>query len=160
VYVSPEKLEQMKNAYECLLYKRIGDEELPYLYPMENNSKCYQTYDKIILPLIQRNKPKFIYTIVMSVLTIIIIGIINYKPVDFQVTVYMQPSETVYEFEYRRMNLNSYEYEIMGSLPGIQKPRIDYQNYFPANGVEASLLGIYNGRSSLTRASRKRHRVL
>lgn len=143
VYISPEKLEQMKSAYECLLYKRIEDEELQYLYPLESNSRCYQTYDKIICPLMKRHKPKIIYTIVMSVLTIIIICVINYKPVDFQVTVYLQPSETVYEYESRIMNLDAYEYEMLGSLPGIKKPRIDYQNYYPANGAGANLLGLY-----------------
>lgn len=141
---TPEQLEEMKEAYISLLYKRIPDEELEWLYPYESQSYAYQAWKRVssvLSPYMKRYRAKIIYTMVMFFLTLLIILIINYKPVELRITVLHEPPVNVMEYQYRSQLINTIETELKEFLY-IQKPAIEYQSIFADVGmpVENSLL--------------------
>lgn len=127
--ISPEQLEQMKKAYLTLLYKRIDDTELAGLYPQYHQGPYSEFCHRILIPFLNRERPKIIYTAVMCSLSIIIIFIMNFTPADLKIAVFTKPYDSVMDYQIRDLYTNGIEAEIPEIILGIRRPIIYYENY-------------------------------
>ncbi len=146
---TPGQLAKMKEAYESLLYKRINDEELQYLYPRESQSIGYQAWklsSRLAGPFLRRHRGKVIYTLVMSMLTLIIILIINYQPVDLKITVIHDPIASMMEYHYRTQLIDAFKMELQEYLSAIQKPVLEYQSLFSDEGLSFEDLSFFSAK--------------
>lgn len=135
---STNDLLQMKEAYQCLLYKRIEDKELKDLYPQENQGLCHQALRygvKLMAPFVKRHRAKIIYTCVMLVLTFLIIQIMQYQPVDLKIAVLSDPAGSIFEYQIRRELMDAYEAEIMDNVVTIRRPVVEYQSVYSPEGT-------------------------
>ena len=140
-----EDLEQMKSAYLQLVYKRIDDSELIDLYPIENNSYWYKAYQycaEISQPFLIRNKAKLIYTLIMSILTIIIIQIINYQPVDLRIVILSEPATSIFEYQLRCELACAFEGEMQYSIY-VKKPNVEYNSLFYSDIYQQEKIDFY-----------------
>lgn len=145
VNMTPEEIEQMKSAYEYLVYKRIDDQELETLYPLENNSLSHQLWKELVRtigPFLILHKAKVIYTLVMCAITFIIICVKNYQPVDLRIVVFSRPSVSIYEYEFRNQIMDRFESEILVNISGIERPAMELQFYYPGEDVDSSNAGL------------------
>ena len=131
--MSPEEIEQIKKAYEHLLYRRIEEEELKDLYPQERTDLGYKMWKsgvKVAAPFLNRHRGKVIYTLVMCVLTYVIIFIRTYQPIDLRIAVLSKPSESVFEFEIKSQCAQIFEDILIDNLPELKRPKIEFEGYY------------------------------
>jgi len=128
--ISPEEIEEMKKAYEFLLYRKIDDTELEYLYPQDTAwSKTFDKLANILKPFMRRHRAKIIYTAAMSIITCLIICVLNYRPVDLNVVIFSPYYQSLFEYRFRNQLLKNFSKETAKTLPEIQKPRMEYCFY-------------------------------
>jgi hypothetical protein len=142
---TPQQLEEMKEAYESLLYKRITDEELEWLYPLESqslSSRAWRYGTRLAGPFLKKHRAKVIYTVVMLVLTLIILGIVNYKPVDLRIMVLHDPTASMMEYQYRIQLVRAYQSELKEYLC-LDKPIVEYYSLFVDTGMPVGGLTLY-----------------
>lgn len=127
--LSPERIEEMKEAYEHLLYKRISDAELIDLYPREKNDMMHKLIRKcsdLLVPYWEKYRAGVIYAAITAIAVCIIILILNYKPVDLDVAILRNVSDRPVDRDLESMMLESFENEIKSNVPGIGKMKIIY----------------------------------
>jgi len=137
--LTSEQIEEMKEAFECLLYKRITDEELHDLYPVEKDDTIHKLLRKgsdFASFLWERHRPKIIYTVVMCLITYLIIFISNYRPVDLEVAILKRTSAPPMDISYESMILKSFKNEIEARVPGIRHMKIIPALYYDSGSEE------------------------
>lgn len=139
--ISPEEIEEMKEAYEFLLYKKVDDAELEKLYPQDTIwSKTLDNIGKVLNPFLHRHRAKIIYTLVMSVITGLLIYILNYKPVDLNVIIFSPYTRSLIEYQFRNQVLRDFEKQTEKNLSLIQRPDMEFGYYEENDYIAAEWL--------------------
>jgi hypothetical protein len=129
IHLSVEELEKIKEAYEYLLYPKIGDKELRNLYPYQKETWLSKIWYEKIWPFIMRHKTKLVYTAVMCLITFLIITIIKYQPIDLKIIIFAKSPQFSYEYMLMDIKASELEREILYRNPLVKRPSLKYRFY-------------------------------
>lgn len=130
VNVRPYDLMQMKKAYEYLIYKRIEDNELQMLYPVEHQTAFGRFQKRIecrISPILSSYRKQILITLFAAVFTGFMLFVSNHRPVDLRVTVLGQQLETDNQYDNLKKSIKKLEAHSPQTTVSINRLELSYQ---------------------------------